>query len=312
MTQITESDIAEASNDLHSLVDFIRWGASRFSEAGLFFGHGTDNAIDEALALVLHALHLPHGLDSELFQSRLTEREKRAVLGLFQERLETRVPAAYLTNEAWFAGLGFYVDHRVLVPRSPISELIQERFEPWLQARSVSRVLDMCTGSGCIAIACAMAFPEAEVDAVDVSADALAVARINIERFGLDQRVHAIESDLFNSLPATRYDLIVSNPPYVAEAEMADLPDEFRHEPALGLTSGVAGLDAVVRILQQAHAYLQPDGLLVVEVGNAQFALAQAFPQVPFQWLTFQRGGEGVFALTADDLDKHAQDFKLP
>jgi ribosomal protein L3 glutamine methyltransferase len=204
------------------------------------------------------------------------------------------------------------VDHRVLVPRSPISELIQERFEPWLQARSVSRVLDMCTGSGCIAIACAMAFPEAEVDAVDVSADALAVARINIERFGLDQRVHAIESDLFNSLPATRYDLIVSNPPYVAEAEMADLPDEFRHEPALGLTSGVAGLDAVVRILQQAHAYLQPDGLLVVEVGNAQFALAQAFPQVPFQWLTFQRGGEGVFALTADDLDKHAQDFKLP
>ena len=300
----------EAVEALVSLADFVRWGASRFNEAGLSYGHGTDNAVDEALFLVLHALNLRPGLAQELMTARLTPSERRDVARLLLRRLNERLPAPYLTHEAWFAGLDFYVDPRVLVPRSPIAELIEQRFAPWLEETAVARVLDLCTGSGCIAIACAYAFADADVDAVDISPDALAVAAINIERHGLGQRVSAIASDVFSALAGRRYDLIVSNPPYVDARDMAALPEEFRHEPALGLAAGVAGLDIVLRILAQAPDFLTDQGVLVVEVGNSAAALVARFPQVPFEWPAFERGGHGVFVLTADALDAYRECFE--
>lgn len=293
---------------LHSLRDYVRWGASRLNEGGAFFGHGTDNAVDEALQLVLHALHLAPGLPSELMHGRLTLDERRAVVELFRRRIEERVPAAYLTREAWFAGMPFYVDEHVLVPRSPIAELIEQHFAPWLHAE-VRRVLDLCTGSGCIAIACAHAFPEAEVDAADISPEALAVAAINIERHELLGRVNTAQSDLFASLRGRRYELIVSNPPYVSVAEMASLPAEYQHEPALGLAAGEQGLDVVMRILREAPDYLTDDGLLVVEVGNSETALLERCPDVPFVWPEFARGGGGVFLLESAALRRHRRSF---
>lgn len=295
--------------ELHTLTDFIRWGASRFNEACLHYGHGTDNAVDDALTLVLHALHLQHGLAPELFSAQLTRKEKQRVFDLFSQRYEKRIPVPYLTNEAMFAGLSFYVDERVLVPRSPIAELIEQQFEPWVDPENVGHILDMCTGSACIAIACALAFPYAQVDAADISTDALAVAQKNIERHGMDGLLNIYESDLFSDLPAQRYDIIVSNPPYVSAEEMTTLPEEFSHEPELGLVSGEEGLDACIEILAEAGNRLTDEGILVVEVGNSAGALADRFPEVPFLWLDFERGGEGVFLLTAEQVKEHHEEF---
>jgi ribosomal protein L3 glutamine methyltransferase len=297
-----EAMAEEAGKELHSIHDFVRWGASRFNEAGLFFGHGTEDAVTEALTLVLHALHLPPGLPDEVLRGRLTGEEKRQVLELLARRARERIPAAYLTHEAWFASLAFYVDQRVLVPRSPIAELIERGFEPWLEGIHVLRALDLCTGSGCMAVACAMAMPEVEVDAADISPDALEVAAVNIERYGLQDRVTPVLSDVYDGLPDVQYDLIISNPPYVGAEELAAMPPEYRHEPLVGLNAGEEGLDVVRRILHGALDHLAPDGVLIVEVGASKAALVSAYARVPFLWLEFERGGEGVFLLTAAQL----------
>lgn len=289
-------------DQLHSLSDFVRWGASAFNRAGLNFAHGTSNAVDEALNLVLHGLSLDHEIPDWLLAGRLTAEEKRRVYDLLRRRIEERKPYAYITNHARFAGLDFYVDERVLVPRSPIAELIEQGFEPWIDPESVTSILDLCTGSGCIAIACAHAFPDAEVDATDISEDALAVALINTERLHASHRVTLQRADVFEGLPSKRYDIIVSNPPYVDAEDMASLTDEHRHEPALGLAAGSDGLDIVHRILADTTDYLTPHGILVVEVGNSRWALEAACPDVPFTWLEFQHGQAEVFLLRADQV----------
>jgi ribosomal protein L3 glutamine methyltransferase len=296
-------------DELHTLRDFMRWGASRFNEAGLVYGHGMTNALDEAVYLTLFALHLPHDLDASYFDARLTREEKEQVLELLQRRITERKPAAYLTNEAWFAGLKFYVNEHVLVPRSPMAELIANRFEPWIVPDQVGSILDLCTGSGCIAIACAHAFDWADVDAVDISPAALDVAQHNIETYGLEDQVTLIESDIFDKVPPRQYDIIVSNPPYVDREDMDSLPEEYLHEPELGLAAGEEGLDIVIPMLQRAREYLSDQGILVVEVGNSQYALQERFPQVPFNWLEFEHGDDGVFLLTADQLDEYADVF---
>ncbi len=294
----------EAHATFHSLRDLIRWGASRFTEAKLAFGHGTDNALDEAAALAFHSVHLRHDLPAAYLDARLTGTEKEAIFALFQRRISERLPAAYLVGESWFAGHAFYVDPRVVIPRSSIAELIEQHFHPWLEFDRVLRILDLCTGSGCIAIACAHAFPEAEVDGVDISPDALAVAARNVAQHDLAARVKLHQSDLFAALdPGKRYDLIVSNPPYVSPAEMAHLPEEYRHEPSLGLDGGGGdGLALVMRILADAWQFLTRDGVLIVEVGASAPALIRRLPQVPFTWLEFERGGDGVLLLTGQQL----------
>ncbi|WP_018867510.1 MULTISPECIES: 50S ribosomal protein L3 N(5)-glutamine methyltransferase [unclassified Thioalkalivibrio] len=293
----------DSTTGLRSLRDFIRFGASQFRGAGLSFGHGTDNAFDEAAWLVLHTLHLPLDLPESWWDARLSEVERTRVVAVLRERVATRKPAAYLTREAWFAGLPFYVDERVLVPRSPLAELIAAGFEPWVDPDGVTRALDLCTGGGCIGIAMALALPQAQVDLADVSTDALAVAGINIERHRVGDQVRAVQSDVFDGLePGDRYELIVSNPPYVDAEDMAALPDEYRHEPALGLAAGGDGLDIVRRILAGARGHLKEDGVLIVEVGNSQAAVEAAFPELPLIWLEFEAGGHGVFLVYARDL----------
>lgn len=287
---------------LETVADWVRYVASRFNEAGLVFGHGTDNAVDESFALVLHALHLDSDLPGELMAARLTDAEKTAVRDLALQRINTRKPLAYLTRSAWFAGLEFFVDERVLVPRSPIAELIERQFAPWVEPERVERVLDLATGSGCIAIACARYLPAAKVDAIDVSADALAVAAENVRRHGLKDRVELIRSDLFAAVADRRYDLIVTNPPYADAAEMAALTPEYRAEPALGLESGADGLDCMDRILNNARAHLAPHGVLIAEVGASRPAFEARYPELPVTWLEFERGGDGVFAVAAESL----------
>ena len=295
---------------LVTIQDFVRWAYSRFNGANLFYGHGTSNSWDEAVSLVLQALNLPWDFDQQLMGCRLTESERLQLQQLIDRRISERIPAAYLVHQAWFCELPFYVDERVLVPRSPIGELIEKEFQPWLGKDEPSRILDLCTGSGCIGIACAYAFEDACVDLADLSDDALEVARVNIDKHDLWHRVEAVQSDLFSALEGRRYQLIVSNPPYVDEEDMDDMPAEFRHEPELGLAAGNDGLDVVKRILARAADFLDDDGLLVVEVGNSQAALADQYPQIPFTWMEFEQGGHGVFVLNAAQCREYQALFK--
>jgi ribosomal protein L3 glutamine methyltransferase len=290
--------------------ELIHWGADLFEQAGLVFGHGTDNALDESALLVLYALQIGYDQPDEVLDTELGDEDRLRVIELLERRVASRKPAAYLVNEAWFAGLSFYVDERVLVPRSPIAELIEAGFEPWIGRQPVRNVLDLCTGSGCIGIACAYAFPDALVDIADLSRDALDVARKNIRRHGLEARVTPLESNLFAGLTGRRYDIIVSNPPYVPQQEVRELQEEFQHEPALGLIAGTDGLDIVTAILNDAGKHLRDDGILVVEVGYSQERLVEKFPDVPFLWLEFEYGGTGVFMLESAQLHEHQETFR--
>jgi ribosomal protein L3 glutamine methyltransferase len=287
-----------------SIIDLIRHGGSLFNASGLTFGHSYDNALDEATQLVLHALHMPHDLSPVYGAARVTEDEMRRVLELFRRRVEDRVPAAYLTGEAWFAGLSFKSDSRALVPRSPIAELITTGFEPWLGERHVERVLDLCTGSGCIAIATAHYQPNWDVVGIDISDDALALAAENKERLQVPN-VSFVKSDLFDGLQGEMFDLIVTNPPYVTNDETDALPREYAHEPELGLRAGDDGLDLALRIMRDAPDFLTEDGLLVCEVGEAEHALTALLPELPMAWVEFKVGQMGIFVVERADLVEH-------
>ena len=300
--------VQQAVSQLETILDMVRWSVSRFNEAGLHYGHGTDNAWDEAVSLVLQLLYLPQNMpqqtSEQLFHARLTEDEKLLIAELVMRRVEERIPVAYLTNQAWFCGLPFYVDERVLVPRSPFAELINNHFQPWLTSEP-EHILDLCTGSACIAIALAYQFEEAQVDAVDISDDALEVAELNITEHDLSHRVYPIKSDLMSALKGQTYDLIVSNPPYVDAEDMADLPEEFHHEPELGLAAGIDGLDLVDTILRDAPKHLNDGGWLFVEVGNSEVHMEQKYPGLELQWLAFEFGGHGVFAIEKAALENY-------
>lgn len=300
--------VDEAVGELHTIQDMLRWTVSRLNAANVYYGHGTDNPWDEAVQLVLPSVFLPLDIPEDMHTARLTSSERHRIVERVIRRVNERVPVAYLTNKAWFCGMEFYVDERVLVPRSPIGELIDNRFAGILRDKP-QHILDMCTGSGCIAIACAYAFPETEVDAVDISADALAVAERNIEAHGVENWVTPIRSDLFRELVSLQYDLIVTNPPYVDEEDMSDLPQEYRHEPELGLASGTDGLKLTRRILACAPDYLTEQGVLICEVGNSMVHLMEQYPEIPFTWLEFENGGDGVFMLTKQQLLDCAEYF---
>lgn len=292
-----------AKNELLTVRDYLRYAVSRFNAAHLFFGHGSDNAWDEAVYLTLHTLNLPLDRLEPFLDARLLPHEREALLDIFRRRCEERLPAAYLTQEAWLGEHSFYVDERVIVPRSFIAELLQEQLTPWIEnPYEVVSALDLCTGSGCLAILTALAFPEAEVDAVDLSTDAIAVAERNVADYHLDDRVHLIQSDAFSKLAGKRYDLIISNPPYVDEESVAALPPEYLHEPELALGSGEDGLDFTRIILREAKKHLNPEGLLIVEIGHNRAVLEDAYPTLPFTWLDTAAGDEFVFLLHAADL----------
>jgi ribosomal protein L3 glutamine methyltransferase len=302
----SELDDQQIAEDLQTILDMVRWSVSCFNQAGLFYGHGTDNPWDEAVSLVLQLLHLHQDLTlqtgDQLFHSRLTKAEKLSIIAIVKRRADERIPVPYLTNQAWFCDLPFFVDERVLIPRSPIAELIQNNFEEWIGDSEPQHILDLCTGGGCIAIALAYAFVEAQVDAVDISQDALDVAELNITEHGLNHRVYPIKSDLMGALQGQKYDLIVSNPPYVDAEDMGDLPDEFHHEPELALAAGTDGLDLVDSILRQAPIHLSDNGWLFVEVGNSEVHMYTRYPELPIQWIEFANGGHGVFAISKNDL----------
>lgn len=307
---MSETNFAPIIEQLHTIADYCRYGASLFNQAELFYGHGSDNAFSEAHTLVMFALSLPEDTGEQVMTCRLLDQEKQNILALFEQRTTTQKPVAYITNLAYFAQLPFYVDERVLVPRSPIAELIERHFTPYFSdITPPQRILDLCTGSGCIAIACASYFPGAEVDAIDLSIDALNVAQMNIENHGLSEQVIPIQSDVFSGVQGQSYDLIVTNPPYVDQEDIDSLPAEFTHEPAMGLGCGEDGLDIVRTILAQSAQYLTEKGVLICEVGNSQYHLEALYPEVDFTWLTFERGGHGVFVLSKSQLVKHAALF---
>lgn len=300
---LADGEIAE---NLLTLRDCLRWATSEFHVHGLHYGHGTASPWDEAVALVLGALHLPWDVDPAVLEARLLPMERMRIVALARGRIEKRLPLPYLLGEAFFAGFPFNVDERVLIPRSPIAELVEHGFVAWFPDEPPARVLDLCCGSGCIGIATALYLPTAEVDLADISVEALEVAKANISRHDVGARVRAVASDLFTGVAGQRYDLIVANPPYVDSRDLANMPAEFRHEPDLALGAGSDGLDIVRRILRDARAHLHDDGVLIVEVGNSDRHLEDAYPDVPFLWLEFERGGQGVFALTARELDAYA------
>jgi len=296
---------SESVPNLYTVRDCLRFAVSRFNQAELFFGHGSSDAYDEAAYLILHTLHLPLDRLEPFLDARLTDSERTEVLNIIQRRVEQRVPAAYLTHEAWLGGFRFYVDERVIVPRSFIAELLHEQLAPWIaEPEEIGNVLDLCAGSACLAILAAHAFPNAEIDAADISPDALEVAQRNVADYGLQDRVHLIESDLFANLKGKRYDLIISNPPYVDAPSMAALPQEYRHEPRLALGSGADGLDATRTILKQAAVHLNPGGILIVEIGHNRAALEAAYLDLPFIWLDVAAGDEYVFLLRRENLIK--------
>ena len=295
--------INSATDELLTIRDWLRWAVSRFNEAGLFFGHGTDNAWDEAVWLILASLHLPRDTLEPWLDARLSKSERLTLLNNLQQRVVQRLPTAYVVQEAWLGPFRFYVDQRVIVPRSYFAELLENGFAPWIDdPHAVTATLDLCTGSGCLAILMAHAFANATVDAIDISAEALSVARRNIADYALEDRVQAIESDLFAAVKGRRYDLIVSNPPYVTSAAMDALPAEYRHEPALALAAGRDGLDLVRRILGEAREHLNPGGVLAVEVGHNQDLGEAAFPDLPAVWLDTAQAEHKVFLVTRDDL----------
>ena len=295
--------------NLRTVQDFIRWTSSQLSLSDVFLGHGTDNPIDEAKQLILATLGLSLYIPTEFYSANLTNDEKQELFDIIQKRISDRVPTPYLTNQAWFCGHSFYIDERVLIPRSPIGELIDNHFQSLL-SQPPQQILDLCTGSGCIGIACAYAFPEAQIDITDISLEALDVAQQNIDLHEMNFQVTPMQSDLFNDIPEKQYDLIVTNPPYVDNEDMGDLPDEFSYEPKLALEAGFDGLDIVKRILRDAIDYLSPQGVLVCEVGNSWVSLQEQYPQVPFNWLEFERGGLGVFSITHEELIQYHQCFK--
>jgi ribosomal protein L3 glutamine methyltransferase len=291
------------TSELLTIRDWLRYAVSTFCEAGLTFGHGSENAYDEAAYLVLHTLHLPLDTLDPFLDARLTAQEKATLLEILQRRVEQKIPAAYLTHEAWLGEFKFYVDERVIVPRSFIAELLRERLFPWVaDAENTTAVLDLCTGSGCLAILAAHAFPHAAVDAVDLSPDALQVARRNVTDYGLQDRINLVQSDLFARLSGKKYDIIISNPPYVDAESVKALPAEYLHEPKLALGSGMDGLDATRDILKQAAAHLTEHGILIVEIGHNRDALEAAYPDLPFTWLEVSAGDEFVFLLHRNDL----------
>lgn len=297
------ASFADAAAHLHTLRDLLRFAVSRFQQAELSFGHGSDNAYDEAAYLILHTLHLPPQRLEPFLDAVLLPGEIRDVLSVLERRVTERRPAAYITGEAWLGDYRFHVDERVIVPRSHIAELIDEGFSAWLpDPEAVTDALDLCTGSGCLAILLALAFPAARVDAADLSAEALQVARVNVEDYGVEDRVMLVQSDLFAGLGGRRYQLLVSNPPYVDAKSMQDLPPEYRHEPALALAAGADGMEVVRRILAQAHRHLLPGGILVVEVGSGRAAFEAAFPEIEPTWLSTRAGDGLVFLLERDQL----------
>ncbi len=305
---IPNDELKAALLEFRYLQDILRWGYTQFNRANLYYGHGTDNAWDEIVYLVLSTLKLGSYLKSFFLGASLTLAERRLLIENIRQRVEERIPTAYLVNEAYFADLSFYVDDRVLIPRSPIAELIKTEFTPWVaNTKKIHTILDLGTGSGCIAIACAYAFPEARVDAVDNSNDALEVATMNVKTHKLQGQINLIYSDFFQNLNSRRYDIIISNPPYVDAEDFRCLPLEYRHEPSSALAAGKDGLDYVIQILKHAKKYLKEKGILIVEVGNSKDALIKRYPQIPFYWLTFEHGNAEIFLLTQEQLMHYEQ-----
>jgi ribosomal protein L3 glutamine methyltransferase len=291
------------SEELFTIRDWLRFTVSQFEESDIFFGHGTDNSYDEAVWLILSALHLPHDTLNNFLDAVITEQERKHLANLIDQRITKRTPTAYLVREAWLRGFKFYVDERVIVPRSFIAELLEDGLQPWIEyPELVHSAADICTGSGCLGILLAEAFPDAQIDVVDISPDAIAVANINIANYGLESRISAIQSDMFAALKGKKYDVIISNPPYVDAPSMATLPTEYRNEPQIALGSGVAGLDHTHTILREATKYLNDDGILVVEIGHNRDALLEDYPKLAFTWLEVESGNQFVFLLTKEQL----------